>query len=170
MNTIRNIIRGCTGNVYKQIYPIEYETFYDSDKEIIKLDLTKLETIGTIEDLRSINKEFKENQIDELQQLWLMYFTMEKCIKQHKSRKITLGDIVMRLIKFKLLYINYLTKLKQTSTCYALSVADSGLDVLNVGYLFIYVDHYLSKHKVELVNNTYIYYMTEVKLLRNMNT
>jgi len=168
MNIINKLLRLCQVNKKKVYSNDNYETFYYLDKEIIKLDLTKLDNIGTsdelrsIKELKSINNNLNDDQLNELQQLWFMYISMELFMKKYKSKKIKISDLILRLIKFKIVYTNYLKKLKETSSNYAMEVAGSGLDVLNVGCLFIYIDNCVSKEVLDLVKNTYFYYISEL--------
>jgi hypothetical protein len=139
-----------------------YEIFNDSGNSIIKLDLSKLDTIGSIEEIGRFYKNLENDEVDKVQQLWYLYLSMETYIKKYKSRQITLEDLILRLIKFKSIYFNFLTDIKNKSSNYAMEVANYGLDVLNVGYLFMYVESVIKEKEIELVKNTYNYYIKQI--------
>jgi len=134
-----------------------------NNKEILVLDLLDLDYIASFNEINTYNIFF--NNIHDIKyKLLYLFTTINFFTKKYLNKQLSLSKLTLRLIKFKLLFITYISEITRASSNSTKDIADNGINIINVTFLFEHVKNNINSRDFKLMQNTYINYFEKVSI------
>lgn len=133
--------------------------------KIIDLDITQLDNIGTyveyVDFVKSnkISKITSENDFNQIAVLYYMHTSIDYFVSKHD---FNIKDALLRLLKFKIVMINYLNELNNTLNNHNSDDVDIGLDVINVKSLYVCIGNKFNSSELEIIKKSYTHYVNKI--------